>query len=78
VSFVMFICSGMCVVCCSLTQEAAQTQSGVENDRRQFIQAAIVRIMKARKELRHSTLIEEVLLSCLLSFSFEPLKFRDV
>lgn len=41
--------------------EAAQTQSGVEVERRIVMEAALVRIMKARKELRHSALIEEVI-----------------
>lgn len=41
-------------------QEMEQTRSAVDEDRKMYLQAAIVRIMKARKVLRHNTLIQEV------------------
>ena len=43
-----------------LTQESVQTRMSVEEDRRLFIEAAVVRIMKARKLLKHSVLVQEV------------------
>jgi len=42
-------------------QETEAIQNAVEDDRRHVIQAAIVRIMKTRKVLKHSLLISEVL-----------------
>lgn len=45
----------MCVL-----QEMEQTRSAVDEDRKMYLQAAIVRIMKARKLLRHNALIQEV------------------
>lgn len=41
-------------------QEMEQTRSAVDEDRKMYLQAAIVRIMKARKVLRHNALIQEV------------------
>ncbi|KAJ3584080.1 hypothetical protein NHX12_014576 [Muraenolepis orangiensis] len=40
-------------------QEIEQTRSAVDEDRKMYLQAAIVRIMKARKVLRHNALIQE-------------------
>lgn len=44
-------------------QEMEQTRSAVDEDRKMYLQAAIVRIMKARKVLRHNALIQEVTVS---------------
>lgn len=41
-------------------QEIEQTVNSVEDDRKTYLQAAIVRIMKARKVLRHNKLVNEV------------------
>ncbi len=44
------------------TKEQDQdTRNGVNDDRRLFLQAAIVRIMKARRTLTHTNLITEVI-----------------
>ncbi|KAI9019022.1 Cullin [Hyaloraphidium curvatum] len=42
-------------------QETETARQGVDEDRRLYIQAAIVRIMKARKELTHTMLVQEVI-----------------
>ncbi|XP_059479190.1 cullin-2 [Neocloeon triangulifer] len=44
-----------------LPQESEQTISAVDDDRKMYLQAAIVRIMKSRKSLRHNDLITQVL-----------------
>jgi hypothetical protein len=41
-------------------QQAADTRKSVDEDRKMYLQAAIVRIMKARKTLTHNSLIQEV------------------
>jgi hypothetical protein len=43
------------------TQETDATRKAVEEDRRLFIQATIVRVMKSRKELFHTQLVQEVI-----------------
>uniref|UniRef100_A0A8C7GRH5 Cullin 2 n=1 Tax=Oncorhynchus kisutch TaxID=8019 RepID=A0A8C7GRH5_ONCKI len=50
------------VVCVNMSaSEMEQTRSAVDEDRKMYLQAAIVRIMKARKVLRHNALIQEVI-----------------
>lgn len=42
-------------------QEVEHTMSAVDDDRKLYLQAAIVRIMKSRKILKHNALIQEVI-----------------
>ncbi|XP_049770563.1 cullin-2-like [Schistocerca cancellata] len=42
-------------------EETKQTLSSVDEDRKMYLQAAIVRVMKSRKVLRHTALVQEVL-----------------
>jgi len=42
-------------------QDSEQTLSSVDEDRKMYLQAAIVRIMKSRKVLKHNSLMQEVI-----------------
>lgn len=52
-------------------QELEQTVTAVDEDRKLYLQAAIVRIMKSRKVLRHNALIQEV---TTVLFKINPVK----
>lgn len=50
-------------------QDAEATHRSVDEDRKMFLQAAIVRIIKSRKVLRHNQLIQEVLSQSKVKFA---------
>lgn len=50
-------------------QEVEHTMTAVDEDRKLYLQAAIVRIMKSRKVLRHNQLIQEILSHTKVSFA---------
>ncbi|XP_055599572.1 cullin-2 [Uranotaenia lowii] len=50
-------------------QEIENTINSVDEDRKMYLQATIVRIMKSRKVLRHNALIQEILSQSKVSFA---------
>lgn len=50
-------------------QEIENTINSVDEDRKMYLQATIVRIMKSRKVLRHNALIQEILAQSKVSFA---------
>ncbi|XP_055540901.1 cullin-2 [Wyeomyia smithii] len=50
-------------------QEVENTVNSVDEDRKMYLQATIVRIMKSRKVLRHNALIQEILAQSKVSFA---------
>lgn len=50
-------------------QEIETTINSVDEDRKMYLQATIVRIMKSRKVLRHNALIQEILAQSKVSFA---------
>ncbi|XP_046844381.1 cullin-2-like isoform X2 [Xenia sp. Carnegie-2017] len=51
------------------TQEANRFRSSIDEDRKLYIQANVVRVMKARKVLKHNTLVQEVISQSKTRFS---------
>ncbi|GAB0088443.1 Cullin [Sergentomyia squamirostris] len=50
-------------------QEVEHTMNAVDEDRKLYLQAAIVRIMKSRKILRHNALVQEIYTQSRVSFA---------
>lgn len=59
------------------TEEQKETRDKIEQDRKPQIEAAIVRIMKSRKLMHHSTLLDEVVRQCSGRFKPSPADIKN-
>eukprot|EP01027_Heterolobosea_sp_BB2_P007789 GEZU01011566.1.p1 GENE.GEZU01011566.1~~GEZU01011566.1.p1 ORF type:complete len:187 (+),score=78.08 GEZU01011566.1:88-648(+) len=58
-------------------EENAATKEKIEQDRKPQLEAAIVRIMKSRKQLHHNQLVDEVVRQCQARFKPTPAAIKS-